>query len=114
MITEEETDGSWSSNDCESTRRTGSYVDYYTFEVTGSRTKQVQIDLDSREDSYLFLISGTSPAGTAYMEKNDDRSRFSRDARIRRNLAPGHYTIAATTYYRKTTGTYTLEVDGHD
>ena len=82
--------------------------------MTGTRTKRVQIDLDSREDSYLFLISGTSPAGTAYIEKNDDRSRYSRDARISRNLSPGHYTIAATTYYRGTTGSYELEVDGHD
>ena len=42
-ITRDETDGRWSSRDCESTRRPGSYVDYYTFEVTGSRTKRVQI-----------------------------------------------------------------------
>ena len=105
-ITEEETDGRWTTSDCESTRRPGAYVDYYTFEVTGTRTKRVQIDLDSREDSYLFLISGTSPAGTAYIQKNDDRSRYSRDARIRTYLSPGHYTIAATTYYEDATGTY--------
>ena len=61
-----------------------------------------------------LLISGTSPAGTAYIERDDDGP--GRDARIRRNLSPGHYTIAATTYRDDATGTwtYTLEVDGHD
>ena len=112
-ITQEETDGRWSSNDCESSRRSGSYVDYYTFEVTGTRNKRVQIDLDSRTDSYLYLISGTSPAGTAYIERDDDGGP-GRDARIRRYLSPGHYTIAATTYDDDQTGSYTLEVDGHD
>ena len=112
-ITDEETDGRWSHSDCESSRRSGSYVDYYTFEVTGARTKRVQIDLDSRTDSYLYLISGTSPAGTAYIEGDDDDGP-GLDARIRRDLWPGHYTIAATTYGEDATGSYTLEVDGHD
>ena len=35
-------------------------------------------------------------------------------ARIRRNLSPGHYTITGTTYRDDATGTYTLEVSGHD
>ena len=113
-ITEEETDGRWTTSDCESTRREDRYVDYYTFEVTGTRTKRVQIDLDSGTDPYLFLISGNNPAGTTYLAKNDDRSSYSRDSRIMMNLSPGTYTIAATTYRRDATGTYTLEVDGHD
>lgn len=82
--------------------------------MTGTRAKRVTIDLRSRTDAYLYLISGTSPAGTTYLERDDDGGLVGRNSRIRRYLSPGHYTIAATTYYDDRTGSYTLEVDGHD
>ena len=112
-ILEEETEGEWTRDDCESTRRDDTYVDYYTFEVEGTRSRSVTIDLDSREDTYLFLISGDSAAGTDYIERDDDGGP-GRDARIRRTLRPGSYTIAATTYYEHERDDYTLEVSGLD
>ena len=112
-ILEEETEGEWSRDDCESTRRSDTYVDYYTFEVEGSRSKLVTIDLDSSEDTYLFLISGDSASGTNYLERDDDDGP-GRDARISRNLSPGEYTIAATTYHEHERDDYTIEVSGLD
>ena len=107
-----EISGSLLGTDCWSARRHGAYADYYTFQVEGSRSRSVAIDLDSDTDSYLFLISGNSPVGTAYLERDDDDGP-GRDARIRRTLSPGTYTIAATTYGEYETGDYTLEVSGH-
>ena len=57
-ILEEETEGEWSRDDCESTRRSDTYVDYYTFEVEGSRSKLVTIDLDSSEDLPVPHLGG--------------------------------------------------------
>ena len=100
------------SDDCESTRRSDRYVDYYTFQVEGTSSRQVQIDLESSDDSYLYLISGDDPSGTSYLER-DDNDGPGLDARIIRTLSPGTYTIAATTYDEDDTGYYTLEVSGH-
>ena len=52
--------GSWTSSDCASSRRAGRFVDYYTFEVEGSQTGTVQIDLVSSTDPYLFLVTGVT------------------------------------------------------
>lgn len=32
---------------------------------------------------------------------------------LSRTLSPGRYTLAATTYHKYATGSYTLEVSGH-
>ena len=103
------TRGQWTHSDCESTRREESYVDYYTFEVTGSQSTRYRIDVDSSVDSYMYLIEGDSPARTDYLERDDDGGP-GRDARITRTMAPGTYTIAVTTYDEYETGSYTLRV----
>ena len=108
-----EIDAQWTDEDCENGRRSGAYFDFYTFEVEGILSRSVRIDLDSDKDTYLFLISGDSAAGTSYLEKDDDDGPGS-DARITRRLSPGKYTIGATTYYGERTGDYTLEVSGHN
>jgi hypothetical protein len=73
----------------------------------------VQIDLSSDVDTYLFLISGDDPSGNTYLAYNDDGDGVGLDSRIIRRLAPGAYTIAATTYSQNQTGGYSVEVSGH-
>ena len=102
--------GSWTDSDCAAAQRAGSYADYYTFTLTGSRT--VQIDLTSNTDAYLYLISGTDSTADALYE-NDDQSNLTLNSRITKTLEAGTYTIAATTYDSSATGSYTLEVSGH-
>ena len=105
--------GYWNTSDCKSTRGTGGrYVDYSTFEVE-EYTRTVQIDLSSDVDTYLFLISGDDPSGNTYLAYNDDGDGVGLDSRIIRRLAPGAYTIAATTYSQNQTGGYSVEVSGH-
>lgn len=43
----------WNTEDCKSTRRSGAYVDYYTFHSTVAAS--VKIDVESSVDSYLYL-----------------------------------------------------------
>ncbi|WP_419554125.1 hypothetical protein [Candidatus Poriferisodalis sp.] len=89
---------------------------------TVSSPLRVQIDLasaatnTSRLDTYLLLLEGHSPDGTgAVLGRNDDvgsghgTHRYnSRLAGV--ELAPGDYTIEATTYGSRRTGDYTLTV----
>ena len=93
------TRGQWTHSDCESTRREESYVDYYTFEVTGSQSTRYRIDVDSSVDSYMYLIEGDSPAGTDYLERDDDGGP-GRDARITRitEYETGSYTLMVREY----------------
>ena len=104
--------GSWISSDCASSRRAGRFVDYYTFEVEGSQTRTAQIDLVSSTDPYLYLVTGSDPAGTAYLTYDDDGGE-GLNSQIMTSLAPGTYTIGATAYGQHDTGSYTLTVSGH-
>ncbi len=102
------TSGSWSSSDCDSIRRAGRRVDYYTF--TLAEITQVRIDLESSVDTYLYLIRGADPRGsTSWLERDDDDGDR-RNARIQRTLNPGSYTIAATTYGRNRERSYSVRV----
>ena len=92
-------------------QRDGSYADYYTFTVTGSKT--VQIDLTSDTDPYLYLISGSDLTASALDDNDDGGGDLGLNSRITRTLESGTYIIAATTYDRSATGSYTLEVSGH-
>jgi hypothetical protein len=111
-IVEQETVGKWSRTDCESARRSNAYFDFYTLEITGNSSQHVNIELKSSVDAYLFLISGDSAAGSTYLEYDDDDGDVPGDSWIARTLAPGTYTIGATTYYADSIGGYTLEVLG--
>ncbi len=69
--------GEWSSN-CASLTRSGSYARYYRFEL--QTQGNVQIDLVSTEDTYLYLHDDAGAAGTTVtaselgseVEENDD------------------------------------------
>ena len=91
-----------------------SYAGRYTFvvEEPEASTRAVRIDLDSGVDAYLYLLSGNNPSGTSYLAYGDNDGP-GLDARITENLAPGTYTIVATTRDGGRKDDYTLTVSGH-
>ena len=103
-------DGAWSSG-CASANRSNRYARFYSFSL--DQQADVQIDLTSATDTYLFLLQGSGTDGTI-IERDDDGGPTGYDSRIARALSPGSYTIEATTYGSRRTGnfTLTLQVDG--
>ena len=102
--------GTWAA-DCESTNRDSSYARFYTF--TLEQETQVQIDLSSSQDPYLFLLEGAGTDGTV-VDRNDDIDFGGGNyySRIYQTLPAGHYTIEATTYRGSTTGSFALDMVG--
>lgn len=74
--------------------------------------RQVQIDLESSIDTYMYLIAGNG-SGTLHLASDDDGGE-SLNSRITQTLAPGTYTIAAATYAKNQTGAYTCASAGID
>ena len=99
--------GSWNS-DCESTNRNSRYARFYTF--TLDSTTEVQIDLESGTDTYLFLLNGSGTTGSVITQDDDGGSGT--NSRIVRTLSAGTYTIEATTYGQLSTGSFTLTLSG--
>ena len=97
--------GTWTS-DCESTNRIGSYARFYTF--TLKEETEVQIDLTSSQDTYLFLLNGTGKTGTVADSNDDAVVNEDTNSQISGTLATGAYTIEATTYTPRITGDFTL------
>ncbi len=95
--------GTWSSS-CSSTNRSGRYARFYSFQV--SRTSTVRIDLTSSIDTYLYLLSGSGTSGSV-LTYNDDGGT-GRNSRISRSLSAGTYTVEATTYPSRRTGSFSL------
>ena len=98
--------GSWSEN-CDSIRREGSYAYYYPFTLV--QETELQIDVTSDQDTYLFLLEGNPDTGQV-LQENDDLSSDTRDSRITTTLGAGDYTIEVTTYSAGETGDFTLTV----
>jgi hypothetical protein len=98
---------SWSTS-CSSTHRpAGTYAKYFTFSLASSR--RVTIDLQSSQDTYLYLLNGSSQIGSVIAE-NDDIVPGNTDSQIVRTLAAGTYTVEATTYRTATTGSFVVSV----
>lgn len=98
------TSGSWTAA-CSSVHRSDRYARYYTFSL--SAPQDIQIDLtSSAADSYVYLLQGTGTTGSIVTQ--DDDSGGNNNARIRRTLAAGSYTIEATTYFSGRTGSFSL------
>ena len=64
-------DGTW-NGDCASTHQSGSYARFYAFTLT--RRTQVQIDLRSAADAYLYLLRGAGSGGSIVDEDDDGGS----------------------------------------
>ena len=95
--------GTWSS-DCASANRSGRYARFYSFSL--DQQSDVQIDLVSSTDTYLFLLEGSGTEGTVM--RRDDDSGDGLNSRISRSLPAGTYTIEATTFSTGATGAFTL------
>ena len=98
--------GSW-GDDCESEEPGRGYSRFYRF--TLSEGAEVTIDLQSNEDTYLFLRQGDSIAGETIGE-NDDVASGDLNSRIVAQLEAGSYVIEASTYAEDTEGYFTLSV----
>ena len=83
--------GRWTTENCDSSFRSGSDAHTYRFEVTvGGR---IRVDLTSADgDSYLYLLDENG----ARITDNDDGGA-GLDARVERDLTPGVYLLEATT-----------------
>lgn len=98
--------GSWSS-DCAATHREGRYARYYAFDLPSGGS--VRINLRSSTDTYLILLRGRGTGG-AVVAENDDRGFLDFDSEIAMSLPAGVYTIEATTYSSRATGSFTLSL----
>ena len=100
-------EGRWTSN-CDSTHRPGKYARFYSFKLRPP-TLDVSIDLTSRDqDTYLFLLSGSGESGSELAHNDDFGGTL--DSRIERELSAGTYTVEATTYYPRRSGSFTLTI----
>ena len=95
------------ADDCDSEARPGSYARYYSFSL--SEPGQVEINLTSSVDSYLFLRQGEGRDGVVEVENDNVGSRNSNSS-INQMLSAGAYTVEATTYFAGQTGGFTLSV----
>ena len=110
--------GTWAS-DCLSEKpspATGGgqrYARFYTFTMT--QASDVEITMESSQDTYLYLLAGHGTDGATVDDNDDyDSNEFSlaanTDSGISATLDAGDYTIEATTYESETTGDFTLTV----
>jgi hypothetical protein len=99
------TSGSWESS-CHSVQRSGRYARFFTFSLPS--TTSVQIDLESGEDAFLYLLRGAAPTGEVM--SSDDDGGDGENARLTRRLEAGTYTVEATTYEAGTAGRFTVRV----
>ena len=95
---------------CASTHRDGRYARFYSF--TLNQRTEVEINLTSSQDTFLYLLRG-SDANGAVVTDNDDIESGNTNSRITETLAAGTYTVEATTYNEGVTGSFTLEVGLH-
>ena len=96
--------GSWDGS-CDSVHYAdGRYARYYSFRL--SQLASVTIDLTSSVDTFLALRNG-SGTGAGLIEEDDDGGPGV-NAQITRSLAAGAYTIEATTFVARRTGSFTL------
>ena len=97
--------GAWAS-DCDSTNRPDSYARFYSF--TLEQETEVQFDLTSSHDTFLFLLEGAGTGG-AVVAENDDGDNGT-NSQIIATLEAGSYTLEATTYTGGATGDFTLSI----
>ena len=100
--------GSW-TGDCDSSNRSGRHARFYSF--TLEQETEVQIDLTSSQDTYLFLLQGAGKDGTV-VDENDDAESGNPDSgsHITATLDAVTYTIEATTYSAGATGDFSLTI----
>jgi hypothetical protein len=98
-------DGTWTA-DCRATHRPDTYARFYTFTLVD--WTNVRIDVVSAVDAYLFLLLGGSDG--AVIGQDNDSGGGGGNAQLLRTLAPGTYTIEATTVPALRTGSFTVSL----
>ena len=85
------------------------YALFYTFTLDEAASVTVNLASGSVEDTYLYLLQGTGKSGEIVDENDDIESPTNLHSRIGPiTLAPGDYTIEATTYSPAESGDFTL------
>ena len=97
--------GAW-AGECDSTNRPDSYARFYSFSL--DQETEVQFDLTSSQDTFLFLLEGAGTGG-AVVAENDDGDNGT-NSQIIATLDAASYTIEATTYTGGATGDFTLTI----
>lgn len=101
--------GNLSASDCESSYRSGSYADKYSFNASSG--DMISIETNASFDTYLYLIG---PSGSVVAQDDDGGSGL--NSRIPPGSgwytlpSTGTYTIEATSYRSGQTGSYTLSL----
>ena len=85
-----------------------SYARFYTFTVDQAR--EMQIDLQSSQDTYLRLFQGVGTDATKLAENDDADLGDSNSRIIVSPLAEGTYTVEATTENAGETGSFSLTI----
>ena len=106
--------GSWDSSCLSSKPALSGSGDRYArfFYLVLELESDISIELHSEGEPYLYLLSGTGTDGEIIAETDTDDSSAPAGARIERTLAPGRYTIEATTYASEVSGEFTIRVKG--
>lgn len=98
---------------CISSNRTGNnagaYAKFYSFTLSVPTT--VTISLSGAMDTYLYLLEGASVGG-AVIASDDDGLGSLNSRIVATNLAPGTYTIEATTYSPSVAGEVSVSLTG--
>ena len=100
--------GGWDSS-CRSRVRSGRFTRFFTFSLDNEA--QVRIDLESSQDTYLYLRRGLDQRSAGVVAGDDDGGA-GYNSRIATTLGAGDYTIEATTYSAWRSGSFTLKVSG--
>ena len=98
--------GIWDS-DCLSTNRAGSYARFYSFRL--AQQTEIQIDLESSQNTYVYLLRGAGATGEVVVSNNDAATGNS-NSQIFVTLASGDYTIEATTYAGGESGEFVITI----
>ena len=102
--------GTWADG-CLSQVPDRGYARYYTFSL--AQASAVTITLESDVDPFLFLWEGEERSGMPLYYNDDIESGgVNLNSQISQTLAPGTYTIEATTYHEDQTGSFTLTLGG--
>jgi hypothetical protein len=96
--------GSWSSNCVSESDR---YSQYYTF--TLQESQELTIDLNSSQDTFLALLSGSTSGGIEIASNHNNPNGSGSQIVI--NLQKGNYTVQASSWVPGTNGDFVVSVN---
>ena len=85
------------TEECVSTRRSGSYARFYNFSLRDETRVKIGRISSNDFDTYMHLLEGESSVGEVLAENDDRVENDRRDSQLFITLPPGDYTVEATT-----------------